>query len=249
VLPAGRWVSTPRPTTGGKRCGTATAQRSCGPESHASRGWPTPPAHWSSNGSSPSRLATPALAQPGSPPSWPVPNGVGSACRRTGSGGCYAATAYPLAPNATDCWPATPHRRRLSVPRRNQCGTWTWTGPVSWSNSTALHRPAAGHQGHRLAVHRHRCGLGLHLGVPAHELLVTPRNPSAAYFEVPSANRTEPGRMAGLRMFRRHASTGSARCDRAERGSPREGGPAAAAPAPEPAGLGRRGRERRRSSG
>jgi hypothetical protein len=48
---------------------------------------------------------------------------------------------------------------------------------VSWSSSIALHRAAVGHQGHRVAVHRHRRG-------PAYTwatLQVTRRNPSAVW--------------------------------------------------------------------
>ena len=48
---------------------------------------------WSSSGWSPSPWAIPASGRPGSPLSWPDPNGVGSCCRPMGCGGCYAAMA------------------------------------------------------------------------------------------------------------------------------------------------------------
>jgi hypothetical protein len=51
-----------------------------------------------------------------------------------------------------------------SGPSQRPSGTWTWTTLASWSSRLLLHRPASGHQGHRLAVHRHRRGLRLHLG-------------------------------------------------------------------------------------
>jgi hypothetical protein len=60
----------------------------------------------------------------------------------------------------------------------------------------------------------------------------------------PARSTTKPGRNGRASLFPRDASSEGARRDRADRGSP-----AAAAPAPEPAGLGRRGTERRRSSG
>jgi hypothetical protein len=52
--PAGRWGSTPPPTTAGSGNWSVTAQRSCGPESGACRGWPIRPACWSSSGWLPS---------------------------------------------------------------------------------------------------------------------------------------------------------------------------------------------------
>jgi hypothetical protein len=67
---------------------------------------------------------------------------------------------------------------------------------------------------------------------------------AAAPFEIRLGQQTKPGRNGRASLFPRDASSEGARRDRADRGSP-----AAAAPAPEPAGLGRRGTERRRSSG
>jgi uncharacterized protein YdhG (YjbR/CyaY superfamily) len=58
-----------------------------------------------------------------------------------------------------------------------------------------------------------------------------------------SATRAKPGRMAGLRLSPRYSATASARRERADPAPP------AAASAAEPAGLGRRGTARRRSSG
>jgi hypothetical protein len=69
--------SIPRPTIGGSTSWTAMAPRSCGPGNGGPRAWPTRPACWSSSGWSPSPLAIPALGRPGSPLSWPDPNGGG----------------------------------------------------------------------------------------------------------------------------------------------------------------------------
>jgi hypothetical protein len=108
--------------------------------------------------------ATRGSGRPASPPSSPGPNGVGSCCRPTGSGGCWAATACPPGPSALGWSPAMPLHRRLSGLSRSLDVTWTSTTRPAGPARLLLHRPLERHQGHRLAVHRHRRRLGLHLG-------------------------------------------------------------------------------------
>jgi transposase InsO family protein len=73
--------------------------------------------------------------------------------------------------------PATPPRPSRSGPRQRPSGILTSTTRASWSAGLFLHRATVGHQGHGVAVHRHRRGLGLHLAT----LQVTRRNPSAVW--------------------------------------------------------------------
>ena len=120
-----------------------------------------------SSGWSPSPWATPGSGRPGSRPSWPGPPGAGSACRPMGCGGCCVATACRPGPSGSGWWPATrPHRPRNGRRHRLR-GTCRSITQVSWSSWTAWHRPPLRHQGHRVAIHRHRRRQRRHLGDPA----------------------------------------------------------------------------------
>jgi transposase InsO family protein len=63
--------------------------------------------------------------------------------------------------------PATPPHRCRNSPRRRRSGTCTSIIQVSWSSWTGSASAGCRHQGDGVAVHRHRRGLGLHLGHPA----------------------------------------------------------------------------------
>jgi Integrase core domain len=65
-----------------------------------------------------------------------------------------------------DWWLAMPPHRRLSDRRRRPSGTCRSTTLVSWSSWTVSASGGSAAPRHRLAVHRHRCRLGLHLGHP-----------------------------------------------------------------------------------
>jgi transposase len=54
----------------------------------------------------------------------------------------------------------------LQRPTHRPSGTWTSITPASSSSWTVSASAGCRDQGHRLAVHRHRRGLGLHLGHP-----------------------------------------------------------------------------------
>jgi Helix-turn-helix domain len=70
-------------------------------------------------------------------------------------------------PSATAWSPATPPHRCRNSPRRRRSGTCTSIIQVSWSSWTGSASAGCRHQGDGVAVHRHRRGLGLHLGHPA----------------------------------------------------------------------------------
>jgi hypothetical protein len=92
------------------------------------------------------------------------PKGGGIVLSANGCGGCCAATAFRPGPSATGWSPATRPRQLLNGRRRSPSATWTCIVLASSSSSIASASVASVHQGHGLAVHRHRCRLGLHLG-------------------------------------------------------------------------------------
>ncbi len=140
------------------------------------RCWPTP-------------SPIPATARTGSRPSWPG-RGVASASRSTAAGGCCAATASTPGPPAWPRWPATPQRPSGNSPSLLPSATSTSNAWSAGAVGLLLRREAVGDQGHRLAVHRHRRGLGLHLGRAAR---LHPQPPGPADLRPGPARGPGPG--------------------------------------------------------
>ena len=167
--PAGRWASTPRPTTAGAASCCASGRRSSAPASGATRGCPTRSPRSSSSACSPSPWASRASVPRASPPSWPRSAGAGCASAPTGSGGCCATRPgdQGQAPGAGG-GPCRAARARATRAAARAAPGGRPPGPAG-AAGLLLHRPPGGHEGHGLAVHRHRRGLGARLGrAPRH---------------------------------------------------------------------------------
>ena len=178
-----------------KRRSSAGASRRCGSASAAGRGCPTRSARTSSSGSSPSPSATRASARGGSPPScarekWGgiriSEHGVWRVLRRYG----LNTRSKRLALIARHADPY--ERSRPSPPPERHIDASEPGEKVQMD--CFYRRPAVRHQGDRLAIHRDRRRLRLHLGRAAH-LRAQPAARAHRRARPPGRRRARGGRL------------------------------------------------------
>jgi hypothetical protein len=148
-----------------KRQLTAMVRRSCGAGAKgAADGQCHQPLGGAAGGrlrAGPSRLWAGRIAAELARPRW-----GGIVLSTNGCGGCCAATASAPAPSVMGWWPATRLRLSPSGPRAARAAPGRRASRPAGPARLRLYRPAERHQGHRVAVHRHRRRLGVCLGDP-----------------------------------------------------------------------------------